>query len=299
MAICSLTLAGSFLVLPTEAEAKRARPFSAEFSLRASNGYLVSVVGGRHEVAISVFKRRLRSSGFVETVYTAPGVVSKNEIEANLGSLGEISLRFIPSGKVITKRLPKPPEECKVPRDVVRRQGTFFGIVRFEGEAGYSAVDVTEVSGSIGTPEGMVCGSFTKGSGGEARHHNTFAPPLPYLGVSTAHKALSFAAMIVGHLRQHSSFVASSLEKNGAISIFRWASVAASRSAFKFDRRLTTASVTPPPPFSGAAIFRRGRETSSPSWTGSLTVSFAGATGVRLTGSNFRASISDKPLKAE
>lgn len=286
LAACSLTLAGFFFVLPMYAEAKTAQTLSAEFSLAGSNGYWISVDGGHHKVAISVSEGRLRPSRTVETVYTFPGTVSRDAIEANLGGFGEISLRFVPSGKVTIKRRSKLPKGCKAPRSIVRRQGAFVGIIRFEGERGYTTVDATQVNGSIGTPEGIVCGSFNNGSGGKRCAHRAASRPLPYLDAATPHNGLSFGAAVLGDHRQHVSFVARSFEKSGTISIVRWVSVVASRSDFKFNHRLTTASVTPPPPFSGTATFRRQYK-ASPSWTGSLAVSFLGTLGVSLTGANF------------
>src|SRR4051794_13235193 len=87
--IFSLMLAGSLLMLPMCADARAARPFSAEFSLRASNGYLVSVVGEHHEVAISVSKKGRQSSRLMETTYIVPAAVSRDGIEANLKDFGE------------------------------------------------------------------------------------------------------------------------------------------------------------------------------------------------------------------
>lgn len=269
----------------TAASAKEARSFSAEFSLRASNGYLIFVSASRHQVTIMVAEGDLRSNHIVETTYSASGAASPKGMEANLGALGEISLRFVPSGQAITKRRPKLPKGCKAPRTAVRREGAFVGVIRFEGEADYTAVEATEVHGSVGTSENVFCATFSNGSGRGKRHHR-LVPSLPYLNATTAHNALGFAVAATGRNDGRVGFVASSTEKNGPISIFRWASVVTGPSDFKFDSRLTTAIVTPPPPFSGTANFRR-RPKGSPLWTGSLAVSFLGAPSTPLTGSNF------------
>lgn len=288
LTVSLLTMVGFFLVFGMGAEAKAAGPFSAEFSLPGSHGYRVSVAGQHHEVTVSVSQGGLRSNHFVDTVYTAQAAVSLDGIDANFGALGEMALRFVPSGKVIMKRR-RLPADCHAPRNIVRKQGTFVGVVRFEGEAGYTIVNATEVNGSVGTPEGILCASFGGSStdkGNRDRHPHL--PSRPYLAVATAHHALSFAAAAIGHRGQKARFAASSTEKNGAISIFRWASVVAARSDFTSNRNLTTASVTPPPPFSGTATLRRRQPNGAPpSWTGSLAVSFAGASDVPLTGSDF------------
>lgn len=278
------------LVPATAASAKGARPFSADFSLRATNGYLIYISAGRHQLTMTVAEGKPRPNHVVETTYSAPGAASPKGVEANLGALGEILLRFVPSGKVITKRRPKPPKGCKAPRTIVRREGAFVGVIRFEGETGYTAVEATEVDGSIGTPENVLCVTFSSGSGKGKRRHHRRAPSPPYLGATTAHNALGFAVTATGRHDGRVGFVASSTEKNGLISISRWASVAAAPSDFEFDSRLTTAIVTPPPPFSGTATFRR-RQKRPPLWTGSLAVSFPGAPNTPLTGSNFTSVI--------
>jgi hypothetical protein len=288
MLVWSLMLAGFFLVSPVGAEATVAQSFSADLSLPGTNGYLISVTGGHREVTVSVSEEELQPTHLLQTSYTGPGSASRDGIKADFGALGEISLRFVPSGKVIRRRRPKLPKDCEAPRWIVRQLGTFVGVMRFEGEAGYTAADATGISGSIGTPEAVLCVSFGDGSdGGKQRH----LIPSPYLGVTTVGNKLGFAAAVMGSHRHRVSFVANSIEKNGAISILRWASATALRSAFKFDHRLTTATVTPPPPFSGAATFRRRRNGRPPSWTGSLAVSFLGALDVPLTGANFMGGI--------
>lgn len=287
---CGLgTLAVLCFAPATAAGAEEAGPFSAEFSLESSNGYLISVSAGRHQIAITVAEGDLRSSHVVETTYSASGAASPKGMEANLGTLGEISLRFVPSGQTITKRRPKLPKGCKAPRTVVRREGAFVGVIRFEGEADYTAVEATEVHGSIGTSENVFCATFSNGSE-RGKHHHRLVPSLPYLNATTAHNALGFAVAATSHNDGRWGFIASSIEKIGLISIFRWASVVAGPSDFKFDSRLTTAVVTPPPPFSGTATFRR-RQNGPPLWTGSLAVSFLGAPSTPLTGSNFTSVI--------
>jgi hypothetical protein len=283
------TLAVLCFAPATPASAKEARSFSAEFSLRASNGYVISVSASRHQVTITVAEGGLRSNHVVETTYSASGTASPKGVEANLGTLGEISLRFVPSGQTITKRRPRLPKGCKAPRTAVRREGAFVGVIRFEGEADYAAVEATEVHGSVGTSENVFCVTFSNGSD-RGKHHHRLVPSVPYLNATTAHNALSFAVAATGRNDGRVAFVASSTEKNGPISIFRWASVAAGSSAFRFDPRLTAAIVTPPPPFSGTATFRR-RPKGSPLWTGSLAVSFLGAPSTPLTGSNFTSTI--------
>ena len=58
-------------------------------------------------------------------------------------------------------------------------------------------------------------------------------------------------------------------------------------SAFGSDDILSSATVAPPPPFSGTGTFGHGP--GGKSWDGSLVVSFLGAPRVPLTGPSFAA----------
>jgi len=60
---------------------------------------------------------------------------------------------------------------------------------------------------------------------------------------------------------------------------------------FSFDDALSSAKVSPPPPFRGSAELRRGASNQK-SWSGPLAVSFLGAPEVPLTGTAFGASLS-------
>jgi hypothetical protein len=289
LSICGLILTG-FCWHTTNAGAKEPQPFSTEFSLQGSDGYRISVVGGDHEVTINVYKKSPEPEQFMEAAYSARAAVSRNGIYADLGTLGEISLRFVPSNKVTTKRRSKLPKGCEASRTIVRRQGAFVGTMHFEGEEGYTAVDATDVSGSIGTPEGILCGTFVNGSEGGKNHRHTHVLPPPHLSITSADNALGFGTALMNG-RQNASFFARSTETSGMISIVRWVSVVSSRSDFTFDHLLSVASVTPPPPFLGAATFRRPHQGARPSWAGSLTVSFPGAPEVSLTGPAFTSAI--------
>lgn len=289
LAICGLILTGCCWPA-SHAEATEPRPFSAEFSLQGSDGYWVSVVGENNRATITVRKQSPDREQFIAAAYSVRATVSRSGLYADLGTLGEISLSFVPSTTVTTKRRSKLPKGCEAPRTIVRRQGAFVGTMRFEGEEGYTAVDATNVSGSVGTPEGILCGNFVTGSKGGQNHRHTHVLPPPQLSVTSAKNALGFgAALTTG--RQNALFSAMLAERSGMISIVRWVSVVAPRSDFRFDHLLSVASVTPPLPFLGRAIFRRSSQRSRPTWTGSLTVSFPGSPEVSLTGQPFTSAV--------
>lgn len=282
------------LLLSPSAAAKLHQPdFSAEFSLPETNGYSISVSASHKSTQIDVTEGQPGPRHLVLSDYTFHGSASKRGIHADLGRFGTISMRFTPSGEVRTEKLPKLGKGCNATRKIVRHLGTFVGVFRFEGEDGYTTAEATEVSGSVGDPEAVLCATFVNESGSEHHHHDR-RPPSPYLGATTAHNALGFAAAAMGRHGKRISFVASSRENDGGVSIMRWASVIGPRSAFQFDHRLTTATLAPPPPFSGTATFERGPKGSQPSWSGSLSVSFPGRPEVPLTGANFTSVLFSK-----
>jgi hypothetical protein len=264
----------------------RQREFSDEFSLQGTNGYLVTVSGSRRTVDIEISKGRPRPNHFELATYTVDGLAWRRGINANFGDLGEISLSFEPSGKTETFAVPKSLEKCSGPRKIVRKLGTFEGVMRFAGENGYTVAETAEVKGSVGTPASFICATFGNGHPTKRHHHQTSA----YLGATTHDDRLGFSAYR-GEGRHRVDFSATVIEKNGLVAIRRYILSSAPRSSFVFDDSLSTATVAPPPPFSGTATFQRGPKGTSPSWSGSLAVSFPGAANIPLTRPGFFARL--------
>ncbi|HEY3492466.1 MAG TPA: hypothetical protein VGK43_05915, partial [Solirubrobacterales bacterium] len=95
-------------------------------------------------------------------------------------------------------------------------------------------------------------------------------------GVSHAHgRALSFQVN-KNHPRSRALFDAEVSERRDGIRIFRFASGWLPASAFRYDRNLQTATVSPPAPFSGSASLSRARNSVSPLWSGDLAIEFPG-----------------------
>src|SRR6185295_672575 len=79
-------------------------------------------------------------------------------------------------------------------------------------------------------------------------------------------------------------------EHRGEMEVHRATWTWASADVLRYDRRLRTATVRPPDPFSGHGSFRVSAR--SPNlWTGNLTVDLPGRSDVRLTGPGFRADL--------
>ncbi len=217
------------------------------------------------------------------------GPRSPSPIHASFGALGEISVGFEPSGKLEVVRLPKAPKGCHSPRKIVRHLGTFTGTIRFEGEGGYTSVDATSAEGSVGPPTWSVCFFQANPHAGGDRPPKRHRPArAAYLGATDSKNTVGFSAF-AARAKPEVNFSAQSTTKSGAVSILRFLLARAPKSSFIFGNSLSSATVSPPLPFTGSAEFHRGASPLSGSWTGSLAVSFPGAEDVPLTGSGFTA----------
>lgn len=295
-----LAVAASVALFSGLGTARGAQPQSASFSLRGSNGFVVDVTSQGDEVTVIASERwapvatfgpsgRPRSAGTgngASTVYTAPAEAAGPEtVEAALGELGRIAVRFRPSGRrvVSTAR-----QACGRPGRVVRRLGVFVGTISFEGEGGYTTVAATSARGSVGTP--LPPGCETPGSPSGAAVASSSSP----VGSTAADAVLRAVDPRTGSRFRAAPgpggvvFRAWVEERNAdGVTVVRRAQAGAPASAFRFNHSLTWAAVTPPAPFSGTARFaaRAGVR-----WRGNLRVTFPGLS-VPLTGAGFRAGM--------
>jgi hypothetical protein len=115
----AIVVIGCFATLTLCGQAA-ARPFEAGFSVDVGDGYRISVAGWHHSVRVLVTQGPVRiGKHVIETEYLARGSASPGGIEADLGSLGSISMRFHPTGK---GQIRKSPKGCS-PHKVYRRPG--------------------------------------------------------------------------------------------------------------------------------------------------------------------------------
>jgi hypothetical protein len=274
---------------------------AAEFTLRASNGYTIMVSGdpgsaGRSEVELTATR------GNASAEYTARGTVTRTGLRASFGRLGRVSLNFRPSGKVRRVRVPK---TCfkERPPVVTSWLGTFVGTIRFRGEMGYTAVSAHSAKGGIGDP---LANTYRKL---ECEYRESDAErtrELKTVGLNASEQSTGIvfaAARAFGQLAQLPPQMGPSIpgqsrylflvflgEKAEGMLIFRSLAALGPPSTFVFDDALTSASVTPPPPFTGTGRFSR-RADGSTTWTGALSVPLPGLGTVRLTEGGFKAEL--------
>lgn len=274
-----LALAALTLVSATWAEASTAAtaqlPPPGGFRLPAANGYSLRALSydgdpnGQPDSVILLFTRK----GSAVLYFARKGVeVTEESISADLGGLGSIDLRFVPTGK---SRDEAP--SCDPKQTYAVDSGVYEGRVDFEGEEGFTEVHATRAPGDAHVVADLICGSSAdEGSGGNA--------PGAQLRVHRRWQRgnVSFEAWKNSPTRP-AHFEASIEERRGALGVVRGISSSAGPASFEFDIPSQAALIRPPSPFHGSARFvRRGRGRGT--LRGSLTVDFPGHSNVPLAG---------------
>jgi hypothetical protein len=287
-------MALALAALPASATAKPSRgvlgnSLFSGFELRGSNGYRIQVItAGRQLVLLGA------SKGQVAASYAVEGNIHGDRIEARLGSLGRISVRFVSSSR--SQRRGSRSKRCTDPFDLVQK-GRFLGTIKFAGERGYTKVDSRGARGFVfGLPENP-CGTQSA----------TSSLALPPTRLTThlvavakgGRKSYSLEASRFGG--DQISLSASIEERRPRMDIFRVASTTVGgENAFVSSgvgRHPAHATLSPPKPFSGTGVFEEGSPPSS-SWRGSIAVWLPGAGKVRMAGERFASSLCRRPIKS-
>jgi hypothetical protein len=259
---------------PTEAKGKS--PELPGFTIPASNGFVVHVVGDQ-DGSVTMTARRDNASGGVEGVgYSVKGKVTKKTIRANFGKFGRVAVRFKPSGRVIHPRS----ESCNLPRGYRRyklRLGVFRGRIRFRGEGGLTTAVASRAKAAPALPHTPACSAFPSPDGSGASLINGYHA---FYGSSFyAYKATSTSPTFL------EAFTAGNRHK---VLAQRFVTALGGPGAFTYDAGYSVADVANlPAPFHGSAHFTKsGRNTYS---TGNLSVAFPVGASARFAGPGFIA----------
>lgn len=300
----------------------------SELRFKNSDGYSISVLAFGQTVALSVSRAHLRPhrpgdgarkrrDRVATTTYLVHGKVTPTSIAASFGERGRISVRFEPAGRAVrgTRRA-----GCRQSNGAVLADfGFFVGELHFEGEGGYTSADVHRAHGRSVDFSAVLACLLGGGVGGHAAIPASSAPlglrlpgvvgdrmrapstpavpthpstgPKPTTLLADSKVALArtvFAAQAKG--KGHPRFLAAEELSEGSIGIVRLVSARGAPSTFSTDSSLSSADVSPPPPFAGSGSLRHG-PANAKAWTGSLTVSFLGAPHVPLVGPPFNARL--------
>jgi len=310
VAICAGTAFGG---LASGAEAKGGfflpRETQAWFSIKASNGYRIQVVGkrvgNRHHAKVVVAR------GTTVATYRVPARIGDDRLRVNLGTLGRIDVRFHPRKREVEENQPgchgQPPAFEK---------GSFKGRLRFRGENGYTRFSTARVRGYRWNAFREAC-ELSAGlrAGSTQRRPPRSARPMPAAGGRPKDQdksqltelgaawtgrsrsiAVSYSSLELPLKRGRKfslSFATAQIrERRGRMDIERVAVVVPDDGALLLDPLVEEAhgaTLTLQPPFAGSASYE-APPGETPTWSGSLRVHLPGAEVAPLTGKRFVAA---------
>jgi hypothetical protein len=273
--------------------------FVSKFDLKTGQGYSVSVIGFSDIVGIEVVRngphnhasqgQRKSSRGRAVSVYVARGTVTPNRLEASFGELGRVSVRFRPSGQV---RETKPRSHCRGPDRFTSHLGAFLGSVRFTGEDHYISVRAHRAKGMVRSPLHLRCASRHLSSPVSQASRQVHEEPSfsPTFFAANSRHGVTATEFLTVQVAKKTLSLAIEEESKGSVAEVRYAFAVASSEDFVTDDSMTTASLTPPTPFSGKGSYSALPD-GTKTWTGPLRVFFPGAPRVPLTGPQFEVSL--------
>ncbi|MGN6558008.1 MAG: hypothetical protein ACTHLH_08375 [Solirubrobacterales bacterium] len=270
LAALALVLAAPALV---QASSASAQP-KYRFETRSANGYRIFVTARGSTLVLGVMRNERARRAGTATYYLTRVGTHGGRITARIGSLGSVSMTFHPTGAERVEQ-----SNCNSSM-TLSRPGTFIGSLHFLGEGGYVTLSAHRLQGVELRP-GPEC-NLSAANRIEAKGKIDRL----YANFRTGLDATYFYART---LASGGSLYEVEADMGGSeYAVQRYAYVYAPAGTFATDDSLSFANVTPPYPFSGTGSLQRAAD-GAPTWTGSLAVSFPGASDVPLTGPPFRA----------
>jgi hypothetical protein len=285
-----LVAATAIVLLLVAAPAPAASPetgtiVNVELGLKASNGLQAQLETANDETVTLKIGREDR-----QVSYEVKGEVTEQGLKVRFGRLGLIDVAFTPTR---TLGSTEPSEGCTgEPRTL--REGIFTGTIDFTGEREYVRIEGPQAEGWMSVIPEWQCPDIEE--------------PMPFAGASgslalSSRKKREAATLYAGSRRCACVFVAAvhrryrggrSLfyltqeERHEGMEIIRATRAKGGSTAFDFDHVAGTATVHPPPPFSGHASFRdrpHGRDL----WRSTVRGPLLGVGSVSLFGPGFGA----------
>lgn len=250
------------------------------FNLKGSNGYRIAVLAisgkGYRKGQVLILAGRRRQGA----TYFAPAKVTDTSVEADLGSLGRIDVTFQPSGE---KGVEHP--VCDPSQKASYDKGSYVGEIEFHGEEGYTDISTPSAAYSLHPYIDIICPG--RSSGEYVGRFETGARLAVRL-----RRGDERISMQVNQNRPGARvrIRASLEERRGRIRISRDLNLTQPASSFDFAPDLSAASLTPPTPFSGTALYLRDARRAN-RWTGHLSLDFPGRSSVPLTGARFDVNL--------
>ena len=205
--------------------------------------------------------------------YQAPAEEhGSGRIHAELGALGSVDLRFVPSGGTALARPWCGGEALRY------RRGRFVGRLRFRGEEGYTRVSTRSARPDVSFLLDIECpgeSGTTVGGGPGAQLRALRDRGDGNVTLEVAKRSPSAPAHVAATIS----------EDRGRLLIRRSVGAVVTSAAFRWSGS-SRAILKPPAPFGGSAVYEQGSGGRN-RWRGSLTVDFPGNSNVPMAGTGF------------
>jgi hypothetical protein len=227
--------------------------------------------------------------GEEQAIYEVPGKVTASGLRVRFGRLGLIDVAFAPAATLSST---PPPEGCTgEPRTL--REGTFAGTIEFRGERGYTRIAAPQATGSMSVISQWQCPEEPApfGLAARGRFDGQKGERSASLHAVGRQCRCSFdAGVYYTKGRGQSIFYGVKAERREGMEILRATVARAGGAAFAFDHEAGTATLRPPPPFSGRATFvdRPGRRDL---WRSNIRMRLLGTAPLRIQGPGVRAGL--------
>jgi hypothetical protein len=264
-----------------------------EFTIPSSNGFQLRVAAGVRQEFGDVLIEATKGAHFQILYLTKNLSRNPNEIRARLGKIGEVSVTFHRTGQGREAI----PSHCRGPRTAVTF-GVFRGIVKFDGERGYTEARRHSAHGFVKRSYRRKC-KYPPAKGGHAASLLTGRyRGKTYVSLDAWKTKLNGAARASVEYKARSTYrsknfwVERFVTAGGTPSNYRWQATNGPEEYLPFLGS-AEATLEPPPPFEGSGVFHFEPGDSpydgSASWEGSLSVEFPGTAKMPLAGPGVEA----------
>jgi hypothetical protein len=255
-----------------------------EFTLRANRGLHAKLEASNGEISLEIRRKgRLVS-------YRVEGEATEAGLKAQFGDLGLIDVTFRPTETLSTS---EPPKRCEG-EPWTRSEGFFVGTIEFTGEREYVRIEASRAKGLMTVYPEWQCdlrkGPIRNRSAPQGLARDSRAEEEPAtLSAFSRRCRCGFTAVGARYRngRGRSIFLGVKVESREGMEIGRLTIAYAGASTFAFDHAAGTATVHPPPPFSGHATFKR-RPRGRDLWRSTIRAPLLGVDPVSPRGPSFR-----------
>lgn len=249
------------------------------FSVAASHGYRLTVLAsaakddGHGQVAIALLDKGWHNVAY----YRAKGFVTDSRVKASFGTLGRVDLDLRPNNGREGQFVANAP--CNGTRESYEK-ATYRGVLEFHGEEGFAAVSASRIAASPEAFVDLICVNHFEihakglepGAIGAGLRAEMEKPKRARVEFSVTKNQPNGRALV--RVR--------TAERRHGLLIRRGVELLLGPTAFEYDDALSTATVAPPAPFSGSAVYRRDAAPAK-RWSGDLSVDLPGRADVSLT----------------